>query len=201
MPDEMRPNRPMASRPDMMSGHMPMEQHSGRRGSKMPWGILALVVIVLVILGVVFRDKLFANNADAAMASGYQAVFLTNGQVYFGKTAYSGGNYLKLTDIFYLQVDQPVQGSQQDQQQAQAQPKLTLVKLGKELHGPLDEMYINRDQVLFYEDMSKTAQVVQKILEYKKNPNGTPAATSSQQAPAAAQTQQAPVTTTPAPTK
>jgi hypothetical protein len=38
-----------------------------------------------------------------------------------------------------------------------------LIKLGNELHGPTDKMYINRSQVLFYEQLRKDSQVVVNI--------------------------------------
>lgn len=186
---------------------MSIEPGGRRSGSKLPWVVLAIVVIVIVVVAILFRDKW--GGSKAAKASDYQAVFLTNGQVYFGKLSDSD-KYLKLSDIFYLQVNQPqIQGSQQTEQQAQAQPQLQLVKLGSELHGPKDEMSINRDQVLFFEDMKEEGKVMQAIKEYKANPNagktgsqtpppagGTPPAT---QTPPAAQPAPA-VAPTPTPT-
>lgn len=162
-----------------------------RGGSKLPWVVLAVVVIL--VLGYLFRDKLFtpaspggSGSKQSAKLSGYQSVFLTNGQVYFGKLSNLNDTYLTLKDIYYLQVTQPpLQGSQnQPPQQPQAQPQLQLVKLGQELHGPVDEMKISRSQVLFIEDMKDSARVVQAIREYQKNP---PASTP---APAAGQNQQ-----------
>lgn len=172
MNEGMNINRPAAPRAESEM------MHRQQGGSKLPWVILALVVVVLIVVAVLFRDKLFAGKeggaAMTAKTGEYQAVFLTNGQVYFGKLADGGDRYIKLTDIYYLQVNQPqIQGSQQNAQQAQQQPQLQLVKLGNELHGPVDEMHINRDQVLFYEDMKADGKVAQAIKEYKANPTGS----------------------------
>lgn len=170
MNEGMNINRPAAPRAESEV------MHRQQGGSKLPWVILALVVVVLIVVAVLFRDKLFAGKVDGATApkaGEYQAVFLTNGQVYFGKLADDGDRYITLTDIYYLQVNQPqIQGSQQTTQQAQQQPQLQLVKLGNELHGPVDEMHINRDQVLFFEDMKADGKVAQAIKEYKANPAG-----------------------------
>ena len=170
--------------------------------SALPWVILAVVLLVFVIAGVLFRDKLFPGKSDTATteqaaSSGYQAVFLSNGQVYFGKLSGMTASYATLEDIYYLQVTTPpaADGSQLNQQQAAAQQQLSLVKLGQELHGPVDEMKINRDQILFYEDMKDDGKVMQAIREYQKNP---PAATGTQ-TPAPATNTPAPATnTTPA---
>jgi hypothetical protein len=179
MQDEVRVNRPQGA-PRMDQGQMVYHE---RRGSMMPWMILVALVVVLGLVGFLFRDKLFSKGTtndtkgaqSSTKSSGYQAVFLTNGQVYFGKMSDATGAYVTMKDIYYLQVTQPpLQGSQQQGQQTtqpQAQPQLSLVKLGNELHGPVDEMKINRDQILFFEDMKEDARVMQAIKEYKANPN------------------------------
>jgi len=201
MADEIRINRPQA-RPDMVtSGDGMRGSGYGPGPSKMPWVILVVVVVVLIVVGVLFRDKLFgssvsnvAGTSTTEKSSGYQAVFLTNGQVYFGKLSGAEGQYATLKDIYYLQVTSPpgLQGSQNqaNAQQQQQQQQLSLVKLGQELHGPVDSMQINRDQILFYEDMREDGKVMQAIREYQKNP---PAANTNTQAPA----QQAPAANTP----
>ncbi len=61
-----------------------------------------------------------------------------------------------------------------------------MVKLGNELHGPEDEMFITKEHVLFYEDMKADGKVMQAIKEYKANPN----AANQQQPAAQPQTQQ-----------
>lgn len=183
MPEEIRMSRPT------LTSDMP----SGGGASKLPWIILAIIVIALVVGGILMRDKIFGgdnkNTNTAGKTSGYQAVFLTNGQVYFGKLTDSTGSYATLKDIYYLQVTTPpIQGSQQQGQQQQQQQQLSLVKLGNELHGPVDEMKINRDQVLFFEDIKEDGRVMQAIREYQKNP---PAANNNN-------TQQNPAGTVPA---
>lgn len=96
--------------------------------------------------------------------SPYQAVFLTNGQVYFGRVANINNQYAKLNEIYYLIV-QP--GVQQQQEEPQPQSNFTLIKLGDELHGPMDEMVINRDQILFIEPLKADSQVVKAIEDFK----------------------------------
>ena len=93
----------------------------------------------------------------AEIANGeYQAVFLDNGQVYFGKLK-TGNDFYELTDVFYLQA-----GSA-----GVDQASLSLLKLGNEAHGPEDKMQINKDHVLFIEDMKSDSKVVSAIQEYK----------------------------------
>jgi hypothetical protein len=189
MPDEIRVNRPQAqfqhpqSMPRQDMSAMP-EMMEPQKSSKAPWIILAVVVVVLAVLAILFRGQLFKGSGAATttadqQSSGYQAVFLTNGQVYFGKLANPNSDYPVLTDIYYLQVVQPPLQGQQNGQAAAATPQqqISLVKLGNELHGPVDEMHIAKAQILFYEDMKTDSQVVKAIQAYKANPSGTPAVT------------------------
>jgi len=134
--------------------------------------LLMIVLYVILAGGIVFlgwKTNWFglSKSDDAGKASGYQAVFLTNGQVYFGKLSGMSNQWATLTDIYYLQVQQQVQ-PKDETAASNEQPNLTLVKLGNELHAPVDEMKINRDQVLFWENLKTDGKVVEAIDKYKK---------------------------------
>lgn len=92
----------------------------------------------------------------------FQAVFLDNGQVYFGKITGEEGKNVVLTDIYYLQGNKPLQAGDLG-----PQPDLAIVKLGNELHGPVDRMEINRQHILFIEDMKTDSKVVKAIKDFK----------------------------------
>ena len=131
--------------------------------------VLAIVVlaVLLLVFGFSFRDKL-GNifNRNQANLSGYQAVFLSNGQVYFGKLSETGDQYAVLKNIFYLQANNQLQAAANPDS---SQSQLSLVKLGNELHGPDDQMNINRDQILFFENLKADSRVAKAIAEYQKN--------------------------------
>lgn len=174
MESNVNVNRPASTPQQHQAPQMNMNQGYSRP-SRAPWVILVVVVIVvLAVLGFLFRDKLNLGAKKDANVSQYDAVFLTNGQVYFGKLSDKGDKYITLKDIYYLQVNQALQSGTQTQ--TNQQPELSLVKLGNELHGPVDEMQINRDQVLFYEMLKNDGKVAQAIAEYQKNPTGSTAA-------------------------
>ncbi len=80
----------------------------------------------------------------------YQAIFLTNDQIYFGHLKNISSDYLILSDVYYVKIDQSGTGQ--------------LVKLGAgEPHGPQDKMIINQDQVLFWENLKFDSQVIKTI--------------------------------------
>ncbi|MEK7167960.1 MAG: hypothetical protein AAB791_03085 [Patescibacteria group bacterium] len=136
--------------------------------------IVAIIVIVLVVLGIIgyvvgrYTSVNLPWVKKSVAASEWQAVFLTNGQVYFGKIAKNNGKQIILRDIYYLQVvEKPLQRTQEGEAAASGtQQELTLIKLGNELHGPVDEMVINPDQVLLTEKLKSDSRVVQAINNY-----------------------------------
>lgn len=133
--------------------------------------ILGLAVLVLVaLLGLfVFTSTDSGKTIDETRninTNEYQALFLTNGQVYFGKLADLNDKYVTITDVYYLQVQQSQnlqQGSAADNSGAQ----VSLAKLGNELHGPEDKMYVSSQQVLFWENLKNNSKVVQAIQKYQ----------------------------------
>jgi hypothetical protein len=125
--------------------------------------LITVVLVALLGLGIFFGVQQIRQGGGKGTR---QAIFLTNGQVYFGYASGLGSKYIKLKDIYYLQVQDPIQPAKDN---ATQQPQVSLVKLGNELHGPKDEMKINRDQVLFVEDMKNESKVNEAIANYVKN--------------------------------
>lgn len=128
-------------------------------------------IVILLLLGVI-GWLLFspAKGAPDIASDKYQAVFFTNGQVYFGKLSSEGRDYLKLTDVYYLQNQEAVSDetdSENPQDAGTTQSNTTLIKLGEEVHGPEDAMIISREQVLFYENLKSDGRLAQSIEEYK----------------------------------
>lgn len=119
---------------------------------------VVVVVLILAALGVLPASWALRGG------SGYQAVFLSNGQVYFGKLYRAGNQYAVLRDIYYLQVTQPPQPIQPGETPP---ANVNVVKLGGELHGPEDEMRINRDHILFVEDLKNDSRVLTAIDQLK----------------------------------
>lgn len=155
------PNAPRQSSPI----HHPSQ--SRRSNSRLPWliggGIATVLVILVLAVGLWSYMSNRANAIGAVESNHYQAVFLTNNQVYFGKIKSISGSTVKLTNIYYLQASQTTPQNSNNPQQSQNNQNLSLVKLGSELHGPEDVMYVDRKQVLFWENLKDDGKVVQAI--------------------------------------
>ena len=125
------------------------------------------VVVLLFVLGALYYFNVIPAGF-LSFAKGYQAVFLSNGQVYFGKLYREGSQYSVLKDIYYLQITQ----APQPLREGETPPtNINVVKLGGELHSPKDEMRINRDHILFIEDLKPDSRVVQAIDQFKQAQN------------------------------
>ena len=135
------------------------------------WPIVALVVIIAAIVGWFVWSSMKTTGIPID-TSKYQAVFFTNGQVYFGKLQATSGEYMKLTNIYYLQGQQSQsEGTDPSnpQEASTDQNNVQLIKLGDEIHGPEDEMIISKDQVLFYENLKADGKVAQSIEKHKNS--------------------------------
>ncbi len=162
-------------------------------------------LVLALILGLVFGVGGESKEADQIRDDKYQAVFLNSqdGQVYFGKLDVYNEDLYILTDIYYVRVENPIQPEGANQTQ---QPNISLAKLGNELHGPQDVMYISRDKVLYWENLKDDGQVVTAITQFKANGEKAPETedtTNDSTAPStttpATEETTTPTTTTPAP--
>jgi len=159
------------------------------RKKKSGGGSLLVIVLIIIIIAAAVLFYLDASGKVSLFGSAqeqenlinfdssdWRAVFLTNGQVYFGHLKNTGSAYPELNDIYYLQVQevpiqpaQPATAEEGVQPAQQTQQQLILVKFGTELHKPKDKMYINKDHIMFYEDLAEDSPVVASIEDYLKN--------------------------------
>ena len=142
---------------------------SGRHESpKKKSGIVKWIIIaaatVLVVGGLLWFLVLRGGAAGQVEGGRYQAVFLTSGQVYFGKLSFVDDKYMKLTEVFYIQTASS--GTDVQSGESDSSTDMQLIKLGNEIHGPTDAMVISRDQVLFFENLKDDGKVAQTIKEY-----------------------------------
>ena len=146
------------------------------------WIVLLFAATILVIAIAILFYRGGSKEGNLVDSKKQQAVFLTNGQVYFGHIKEINKQFVNLTGIYYLNVNQQVQPNQKDSKDASnnTQNSISLVKLGCELHGPSDQMLINRDQVTFWENLNDDGQVAKAIAQWvQQNPNGQKCNTST----------------------
>ncbi|MGI6103685.1 MAG: hypothetical protein ACOYBJ_03665 [Patescibacteria group bacterium] len=123
------------------------------------FGLIIVLLVLIGALGVLAARLGYLGGPFGRSGSEYQAVFLTNGQVYFGSFDWRFGSP-ELRNIYYLQVQRDIQPAEGSDAQSS---DVTLVKLGNEVHGPMDVMRLNPDHILFVEDLKTDSRVVRAI--------------------------------------
>ena len=122
------------------------------------FGVILGAVLSVIVL---FSYDIFLESRDSGNlidTDTYQAVFLSNNQIYFGHLINIDSQYPVLADVYYVRLE----GSDATSGR--------LVRLGEgEPHGPKNEMIINRDHILFWENLNTDSKIVQTILNLKIN--------------------------------
>ena len=123
------------------------------------WLLAGLAAFVILVLAALASHALW-NRLTTPARSGQYAVFLSNGQVYFGSIAQEDDARLLLKGIYYIRFE----GNQTTALENDSD--VSLLKLGNELHGPEDWMEINRNAILFIERLKPDGKVAKAIEAY-----------------------------------
>ncbi|MDB5266447.1 MAG: hypothetical protein JWN89_262 [Parcubacteria group bacterium] len=118
--------------------------------------IILLLSLGLSMAGISMRGA--SRDLPDGLADKFQAVFLTDGQVYFGKLDSYNSRFVLLKNVYYLKAASGLQQSTADTKSG-----LNLIKLGGEAHGPEGDMYIAKDKILFLENLKNDSAVVKAI--------------------------------------
>lgn len=117
--------------------------------------------LLVILLGVVIaisswsNIRVFGQIFWLPWSDKYQAVYLNNNQVLYGKIVGIFGETIKMEDIYYLQTVQ-----------VEGQPSTTnLIKRGKqEITDSDGGLFIERRNVLYWENLGKDSKIL-KIIE------------------------------------
>lgn len=161
-------NRPIPTPVSSPAPVTPARRPARRFGKRWYWG--GGIVLVLIIAALVWWLGFSYNLVNGGL---YQAVFLNNGQVYFGKLHDYYTNHPYLTDVYYIQS----QNGNTTGSTTSTSGDSSLVELGSEIHKPQNLMILNKDAILFVENMQTDSQVSKLIISNDKNGGSASAAT------------------------
>lgn len=120
------------------------------------------IIVILLAFGIWKSVKYRGQNPDPKL---YQMVLVKGGnetganQVFFGKLNKIYSNYPYLTDVYYLSPTAGLAG----------EPRFNIIKRGAgEIHMPADKMYVNRDAIVYWENVGQESNVAQGIAADKK---------------------------------
>lgn len=166
MSEIRRPERSMRDerlRQRLSTIETPNQPKSPRKKKNIITWLAGIVIVIIIIIAIIVITQLFVKKENKPE---WQAVFLSDGQVYFGKVVGESARDVVLQDIYYLQEPGVLQQSSDISQQT---GEFALIKLGNEIHGPYDEMRINRQHVLYIEDLKENSKVVKAIESHQEN--------------------------------
>lgn len=132
-------------------------QSLGRKHT--PWLLAACIVLVLAI-GALVAWKMVYGAQPAS--DRYQAVFLDNGQTFFGKLKNTHGTYLRLEQAYTTKQQELPKDATDEQKQAVGN-NLSLIKVDSVVYGPESTMMIRADQVLFWQNLQEGSKVSKAI--------------------------------------
>lgn len=117
------------------------------------WRLRNASIAIVVFFVALFFTQWWDFTLPSLGRGEYQAVFLANGQTYFGRYYDRIGAYVKIEDVYYLQQTESANPDQA--------PDTKLVRRGKELHAPAARMLVPRSAVLFVEDLRDASPIAQ----------------------------------------
>jgi hypothetical protein len=116
--------------------------------------IYAALIIAAAILG---NAWMVSHPRAIAFDQTYQAVLLSNNNLYFGRLQGYGTENPVLSEVYYVQATLDPQTQEQTN---------ILRRRGKEWHSP-DKMYINPKQIVLVEPVGANSRVAELIKELK----------------------------------
>ena len=157
------PNQSQQARP-LHSTQTPPRKTTKKTSRFNKKAALLVGILLLACIGAYIAWQTFSSQV---MPNRYQAVFLDNGQVYFGKLHGYYGAHPYMTDVYYFQANSQTGNSEQ------SSGTQLLVKLGKEIHAPEDKLLLNKDAIQFVENLQDGGSVVDAIKKNTQQPQAT----------------------------
>lgn len=126
----------------------------------------AILLVIILVIYVIYLAFNHFTGAESGKTSGWKAIYLNNGQVYFGHVNKGLGSFVTISDVYYLPI----------QKQADLMPgreisdqgtQIVLTKLGSALPNPTNQLRINRNSVVMIEDLRNDSKIVDAIKKMK----------------------------------
>jgi len=124
---------------------------------------LMLVFAALVWFDTNFHILSSSQESKVARAK-LQAVFLTNGQIYFGNLSRHGIGYWRLDRAHYVHVSKVPAASPDTDGAVSQETSTTLVKASDDMHRPENTLFIPASHILFWQNLRNDSPVAQAII-------------------------------------
>lgn len=113
--------------------------------------IVVILIVVVVLIAFVLGLTFALEGRVSANRSPYKAVYMATGDIYFGKMSWFPKPRLK--GVWYLQrgVDQ------------NSQPQLGVAPFSRVFWGPVDEIYLNPRQIVFWTSLRADSELAKAL--------------------------------------
>jgi len=145
--------------PTQAPGHESSSSRAKRRKNRDQLFIV-IGAAVVVLTGLV--TWLVMSAPEGPRPDRYQAVFLDNGQAFFGKLKNTKGEYLVIEQAYRVQGQDLPADATDEQKQAVAK-NVSIVKVGGEVYGPENVVQVRAEQVVFWQNLRPDSKVSRAI--------------------------------------
>lgn len=114
--------------------------------------LIVLIVLIIIGLGIWLGVDLVVGNGGQQALSPYSAVYLSTGDIYFGKLDWSS-SAPHMEDAWFLQRGTDSKGN----------PTVGVYPFSQVAWGPAGDVYFNPQQVVFWTRLSATSSIAQLI--------------------------------------
>lgn len=97
----------------------------------------------------------------------YSAVYLDNGDVYFGKLYGLRGEYATLFDVYYFKDSSFIKQNDVTLSSDPGGGGFSLIRMGSEVHGPENSIKISSKHIIFVEKLSQGSKVLEAISSHR----------------------------------
>ena len=137
----------------------------GLNKNKQGVSIINTILIVLIVFcttasGFFYISSVRHNLFDTS----FQVVVLDTGEVFFGTVEKNSKRTIELTNVYYL----PIDATDLFIPQINSSESFSVIKIGNELHGPEDSMYITKAHIVFIQNLKEDSRIVAAIEEYQR---------------------------------
>lgn len=127
------------------------------------FAILIFVSILIFTSISLWQNGTVRNTIQLLKYRGsYQAVFLTSGQAYFGNITEISDEYIIIKKPFSIKVQQ----KQTDEDAQVSQSEIKLLSIEDEFYQPEGYMLIEKNAILFIEELKDSSQIIEIIENY-----------------------------------
>lgn len=125
---------------------------------------ILIFVLLLIFFGIFsWQNGIIRNTVQLLKyKDSYQAIFLTNGQAYFGNITEITNEYIILEEPYSIKLQQ----KQTDGEGETAQSEVKLLSIEDEFYKPVGYMLIKKSQINFIEELQDSSQIIEIIENY-----------------------------------